>query len=117
MSSEQVPLYVRLSADPHHRLAKAVAVSGKSKRQVIEDAVRGHLSDEGLVVGRVGLREETSEVLTLSEAAALLRIDESALRQAAQDAAVPGRQIGDEWRFSKVALLAWLGEAQDDENS
>jgi excisionase family DNA binding protein len=51
-----------------------------------------------------------AEVLTLSEAAAYLRIGEEALRKLATEQAVPARQIGDEWRFSKAALQAWLGQ-------
>lgn len=50
--------------DPHTRLERAVSVSGKSKRQLVKDAVCGE---------------------------------------------VPGRQIAGEWRFSRDALLNWLG--------
>jgi excisionase family DNA binding protein len=96
------PLYVRLSAEPARQLEEAVAASGKSKRQIVEEAV------SGLVVGRVELREPVPEVLTASEAAALLRVDEAALLAAAAQGELPGRRIGEEWRFSKAALLGWL---------
>jgi excisionase family DNA binding protein len=109
MSNTSTPLYVRLSADPHTRLERAVSVSGKSKRQLVEDAVRDHFDGEGLVVGHVALREPTPEVLTPGEAAALLRIEESQVREAAERGEVPGRQIAGEWRFSRDALLDWLG--------
>ncbi len=117
MVSEPTPLYVRLSADPNRRLEKAVSVSGKSKRQLVEDAVRDHLTDEGLAVGRVALREDPPDVLTLGEAASLLRVDEQALQGAAQRGELPGRRIGDEWRFSTAALLSWLGEEQAGRNA
>ena len=83
-------------------------MSGQSKRQLIEDAVREHLGDEGLTVGRVALRENPPEILTAPEAAAFLRVDESELLSAAVEGELPGRAIGDEWRFSRAALLAWL---------
>lgn len=111
MATQTTPLYVRLSSEPAHRLEQAVSQSGKSKRQIVEDAVREHLTDEGLVVGRVTLREDAyREVLTLDEAASLLRLDETDLRKAAEAGTVPGRLIADTWRFSRAALLAWLGE-------
>jgi excisionase family DNA binding protein len=105
---EQTPLYVRLSADSTRRLESAVSASGRTKRQLVEDAVLGHLTDEGLVVGRVKLGEEAPEVLTVGEASALLRVDESQLLEAVKRREVPGRQIADEWRFSRSALLSWL---------
>lgn len=47
------------------------------------------------------------EVLTLKEAAALLRISETTLRDRAQKGEVPGAKIGS-WRFSRSALLGML---------
>jgi hypothetical protein len=49
-----------------------------------------------------------SEVLTLSEAAAFLRIPEDQLHLLATKQAVPARKVGDEWRFLKKALEDWL---------
>jgi excisionase family DNA binding protein len=51
------------------------------------------------------------EVLTLAEAAAYLRLDKKQVRQMVQQGALPGRQIGDDWRFFKAALQAWLSNA------
>ena len=107
----RTPLYVRLPAEQARRLEEAVSASGKSKRQLIEDAVREHLTagtDRDLTVGRITLSEETPEVLTAAEAAALLRVEEGDLVAAAQRGELPARAIGEEWRFSRAALLAWL---------
>ncbi|MGO9902333.1 MAG: helix-turn-helix domain-containing protein [Solirubrobacteraceae bacterium] len=111
MDDDPVPLYVRLAADQARRLDQAANVSGVSKRRLIEDAVREHLTEDGLVVGRVALREESSEVLTVEEAAALLRIDAHTLLGAAERGELPGRQIGEHWRFARAALLDWLARA------
>ncbi|MDQ3631175.1 MAG: helix-turn-helix domain-containing protein [Actinomycetota bacterium] len=109
MPQPRTPLYVRLAAEETHHLERAVAASGKSKRQLVEDAVREHLTDDGLVVGRATLREALPEVLTLSETAALLRLEEEVVvSQAAEPGGIPGRRIGEHWRFSRQALLAWL---------
>jgi excisionase family DNA binding protein len=108
MSSDQVPIYVRLAADSAERLERAVSTSGRSKRSLIDDAVRTHLTDDGLVVGQVSLREEAPLILTLDEAAELLRLDGSVLHAAAESGQTPGRRIGDQWRFSRAALLDWL---------
>lgn len=48
------------------------------------------------------------EVLTANEAALLLRLDEATLLNLAQTGQVPGRRVGNEWRFSRAALLGWL---------
>lgn len=108
MTDEQVPLYVRLAVDSAERLERAASTSGRSKRSLIEDAVRTHLTDDGLVLGRASLREEPLAILTIEEAAELLRLDTSVLLAAAESGQVPGRQIGKEWRFARDALLDWL---------
>jgi excisionase family DNA binding protein len=116
MPTDDIPLYVRLPADQAQRLDDMAGATGQSKRRLVEDAVRHHLGDEkGLVVGRAALRDDIPEVLTLPEAAAMLRVDDAALRTMAEAGELPGRAIGDEWRFSQSALLAWLaaGTAHD----
>ncbi len=47
-------------------------------------------------------------VLTLHEAAHLLRISSDELEQLARRNEVPARRIGTHWRFNRAALLAWL---------
>lgn len=48
------------------------------------------------------------EVLTLFEAAIFLRVEPATLKDIAKQNMLPGRLIGNEWRFSKTALLSWL---------
>jgi excisionase family DNA binding protein len=52
-----------------------------------------------------------SEVLTLAEAAAYLRVPEADVLQIVSTQGLPGRKIGKEWRFLKFALQRWLGTA------
>jgi excisionase family DNA binding protein len=49
-----------------------------------------------------------SEVLTLSEAAAYLRVAEQLVLELASGHELPGRRIAGEWRFLKAALQDWL---------
>ena len=48
------------------------------------------------------------DVLTLSEAAELLRVGENDLEQLASRSEVPARRIGSSWRLNRDALLAWV---------
>ncbi len=51
---------------------------------------------------------EAADVLTLREAAAYLRVAEAEVLRLANLLDLPGRQIGQEWRFLKTALQDWL---------
>ena len=48
------------------------------------------------------------EVLTLAEAAAYLRVTENEVSRLIRDQGLPGRKLGDDWRFLKTALQDWL---------
>jgi len=50
------------------------------------------------------------EVLTLEEAAALLKLSEQVVRSRAEDGDLPGRRFGHDWRFARTAILAWLAD-------
>ena len=51
------------------------------------------------------------DVLTPAQAAELLQVEEGELVELAEAGALPGRKIGDHWRFSRPALIAWLAGA------
>ena len=50
------------------------------------------------------------EVLTLAEAAAYLRVSEADLVELVHSQNLPGRFIGNEWRFLKSAIQQWLAK-------
>jgi excisionase family DNA binding protein len=63
-----------------------------------------------MTVGHAEFRPAPApEVLTSEQAAELLAVEPAALLELAEQGELPGRQIGGEWRFSRSALLAWLG--------
>jgi len=49
-----------------------------------------------------------SEVLTLAEAAAFLRVTEADILDLVRSQSLPGRFTGDDWRFLKSAIQQWL---------
>jgi excisionase family DNA binding protein len=70
--------------------------------------------EPALVVGHHSFRPaDVPEVLTPAQAAALLQVDEDAVLALAGEGRLPGRRIGDEWRFSRAALVAWLSGTPD----
>ena len=78
-----------------------------SPRRVIVEA-----DDPALVVGHHSFRPaDLPDVLTPAQAAALLQVDEGAVLALAEEGGLPGRRIGDEWRFARAALVAWLSDA------
>ena len=54
---------------------------------------------------------QIERVLTLTEAAAFLRVTEAALADKAAAGEIPAQQIGGEWRFLQRALVDWLHAA------
>ncbi len=103
--SESQPLFVRLPRHAAQQLESVAAETGASKREVITKLITG---DE-LVVGAHAFRPaEPSPVLTVGEAADLLRVEAEVVEELAEAGDLPGRRIGGDWRFSREALLAWL---------
>jgi excisionase family DNA binding protein len=47
-------------------------------------------------------------VLTLREAASLLRVSQSSLERLAEEGNVPGVMVDHKWRFTRTALDEWL---------
>jgi excisionase family DNA binding protein len=48
-------------------------------------------------------------VLTLEQLAELLSLDVENAHGLAEAGELPGRKLGEEWRFSRRAILDWLG--------
>jgi excisionase family DNA binding protein len=109
MAEDRVPLFVRLPRDQAAALDRLVDSTGRRKQHLVSDL----LADQ-LAVGRVEINESAAaeEVLTLQEAAALLRLPQEAVRHRAAAGDLPGRLFGEEWRFGRAALLAWLADGE-----
>jgi excisionase family DNA binding protein len=51
---------------------------------------------------------DAPEVLSLENAAELLQVAPDDLQAVAAAGELPGRKIGETWRFSRAAVLRWL---------
>lgn len=51
-----------------------------------------------------------NDILNLEQAMALFGVSERTMIKLLREERIPARKIGREWRFSKAALLKWLGE-------
>jgi hypothetical protein len=107
MPDDRVPLFVRLPREQATALDRLVDSTGRRKQHVVSDL----LADQ-LAVGHIEIMEDRDarEVLTLEEAAGLLRLPVEAILARARSGDLPGRAFADEWRFARSALLAWLAD-------
>jgi excisionase family DNA binding protein len=107
MSQERVALFVRLPREQAAALDRLAGATGRRKQHVVSE-----LLADRLAVGRIGLRDgagaAAEDVLTLEEVARLLRVPADEVRARAAQGDLPGRRFGDEWRFVRAAVLAWL---------
>ena len=49
------------------------------------------------------------EILTIDEAAALLGVSVKTFNKVLHSQSIPARKIGREWKFSRQALIHWVG--------
>ncbi len=110
MAEDRVPLFVRLPRGQAAALDKLAGSTGRRKQHLVSELLGNELS-----VGRVELRDktDTEDVLTLAEAAEMLRLPEEAVLARAQAGEMPGRRFGEEWRFTREAVLRWLSAGED----
>jgi excisionase family DNA binding protein len=94
------------------RLPKQAVVSELLSRAIGEPAARRvtieTTGEPSTVVGRHAFRAFEPDVLTLAEVAELLAVDPAAVEELARSGELPGRQIGEAWRFARAAVLSWL---------
>lgn len=86
---------------------RAIATpSGRARRIVIEP------DESRLQPGFAAFSPSAPpEVLDAAGAAELLAIDVETLLKLAEGGQVPGRRVGDQWRFARQGLLDWLSKA------
>jgi excisionase family DNA binding protein len=125
-------LFVRIPAAEAEKLHRAADVLRTPKRELITKLVARFDPHDPVwtqelagppmpveaewEVGRHSFRPaETPEVLTPAQLGELLQVDEEAVVELAEQGELPGRKVGEEWRFSRTAVLAWLGEEQPEE--
>jgi excisionase family DNA binding protein len=133
-------LYVRLPASAVTKLDRAAGALGVAKKALIAGLLtkyvdpdnRKKLSDLGVLTKpqraaiEPGEREPvpgmhsfrpydpvdtaTPEVLTSAQTAELLQVEEGLVLELAEAGKLPGRKLGDAWRFARSAIIAWLAK-------
>jgi excisionase family DNA binding protein len=109
MSQDRVPLFVRLPRSQADALDRLVDTTGQRKQHLVSELLADRLE-----VGRIDIDERPDDlseaVLTLDEVAQLLRLPVESIESLARDGELPGRRIGEEWRFARAAVLRWLAD-------
>lgn len=54
------------------------------------------------------MENRNSDVLTVEEAADLLKIPRSSIYKLAQEGRIPAQKVGRHWRFHRPTLLKWV---------
>jgi excisionase family DNA binding protein len=128
-------LYVRLPAMAVAKLDRAAEALGMRKKDLVAGLVSRYVDPDtrqglhalnalGTLASRkvtVDLGEPTPtmgeysfqaydppEVMNAEQAGQFLQIDEATVMEMAEAHKLPGRKLGDVWRFSRAALVAWL---------
>jgi len=52
------------------------------------------------------------EILNIEEAAALLGVSVKTFNKVLHSENIPARKIGREWKFSRIALIEWVGSGR-----
>lgn len=116
MSSSLTPLFIRLPTNQAAALNRLASETGRTKQHVVSALVGQALAaaPRPLAVGRAEVvstpHERDDDVLTLDEVAGLLKVSSDAVRSRAEQGELPARRFGDDWRFSKLAVFAWLAD-------
>jgi excisionase family DNA binding protein len=111
------PLYVRLPEAQALRLDEAAHRLRRSKQDLVTSLitldnlrrVTVETTDDHMTVGHAEFRPlSPPDVMTVDELAAWLQTDAATVTKLADDGELPGRKLGDEWRFARDAVLGWL---------
>jgi excisionase family DNA binding protein len=116
---ERTPVFLRLPHAEAQRLDDASRRLGTPKNRLVADLVASHLAADdppaaigalkGAPIGRASFGAvEEPEVLTLEQLAELLSLEVEATLALAEAGEIPGRRLGEEWRFSRRAIIDWL---------
>jgi len=125
------PLFVRLPVEVAEAFDRFATGQGVTKRELIAGLLQEHLREHGCApqggpgerrrvtveeeppgppVGRHSFRAyDPPPVLGPAQVAELLEVEENAVAALAEKGELPGRKISEQWRFSREAVLAWLG--------
>jgi excisionase family DNA binding protein len=116
-------LFVRIPQAHARALDRLAFESRRPKQAVVTELLSRHfgepadrrvtietLGEPAPVIGRHAFRAFEPDVLTLEEVAELLSVEPDEVAALAASGELPGRHIGEVWRFARVAVLEWLAQ-------
>jgi excisionase family DNA binding protein len=117
--TDRTALYVRLPNAEAERLREAAHQLGTSKQDLVASLIASlpetsrrvtvETKDDALTVGHAEFRPyDPPDVMTTKQLADWLQVEEATIDKLAEDGDLPGRKLGDEWRFAREAIVAWL---------
>jgi excisionase family DNA binding protein len=108
MPEPRTALFVRIPAAQGRQLDSRAHALGRTKQDLVADLLATSLmrSDPPEVARAPDAAPD--EVLTLDELAGLLKLDADSIMVRVDAGELPSRRFGDQWRFSRRAVLAWL---------
>jgi excisionase family DNA binding protein len=109
-------LFVRLPVAAVQKLDRAAEELGMRKKDLVAGLIHRLGASAGEPVSTIGSYSfqpyDPPEVMNALQAAQFLQIEESVVIEMAEAGELPGRRLGDVWRFSRVALVAWLAKPE-----
>jgi excisionase family DNA binding protein len=124
--TDETALFVRIPSAEAAKLHRAADALGAPKRELITRLVAQYVDpDNPTMLNALGSAQsewsvgqhsfqpaEELSILTPAQLAGLLQVDEEVVVELAEKRELPGRKVGEEWRFSREAILAWLAEEE-----
>jgi excisionase family DNA binding protein len=129
----ETALYVRIPATAVDKLDRAAEALGVHKKDLVAGLVSKYvdpdsrhglsalgslsqprrvtvdLGDPAPTLGSYSFQPyDPPEVMNAEQAGQFLQIDERVVNELAEAGKLPGRKLGNAWRFSRAALVAWL---------
>ncbi len=89
---DETALFVRIPSAEADKLHRAANALGAPKRELITRLVAQYVDPEK------------------AQLAGLLQVEEETIVAMAERKEIPARKVGEDWRFSREAVLAWLAE-------
>jgi excisionase family DNA binding protein len=109
---ETAAIFARIPRAEAEKLQRLSYEMRRPKQEIIAGLVAQYASgtESGpMTLGRYTFRpSEAPDVLTLEQLAQFLQVAEDVALALVETGELPGRRVGDEWRFSREAVVAWL---------
>lgn len=108
MPEARAALFVRIPAAQARQLDSRARALGRTKQDLVADLLAASLDPAAPSQADKSPGGTPDDVLTLDELARLLKLDATTVMVRVGAGELPGRRFGDQWRFSRRAVLAWL---------